>query len=61
MIVFRMLKGLGRRFKLFRLVGTVGSFRPIPYGIVGSFESSFMVKIRGSGDAIDETEGIRAV
>ena len=59
-ILFRMLKGLGGRFKSFKLGGTTGSCRPNPYGIVGLFEPSSMVKIRGSGDAIDETEGIRA-
>ena len=29
-IVFRMLKGLGGRFKSFRLGGTIGSSRPNP-------------------------------
>ena len=60
-IVARMLKGLGGRFKSFKLGGTIGSCRPNPYGIVGSFELSSIVKIRGSADAIDDTEGIRAV
>ena len=55
-----MVRGLGGSFKSFRLGGTIGSCRPNPYGIVGSFESSSMVKIRGSGDAIEETEGINA-
>ena len=56
-----MLKGLGDRFKSLRLGGIIGSCRPNPYGIVGLFESSSVVKIRGSADAIDDTEGIRAV
>ena len=60
-IVLRILKGLGGRFKSFRLGGTIGSCRPNPYGIVGSLESSSIVKVRGSGDAIDDIEGIRAV
>ena len=60
-IVFRMLKGLGGRFKSFRLGGTIGSCRPNPYGIVGSMESSSIVTIRGSGDAIDDIEGSPAV
>ena len=60
-IVFRMLKGLGGRFKSFRLGGTIGSCRPNPYGIVGSLESSSIVKIRGSGNAIDKIEGTRAM
>ena len=57
-IVLRMLKGLGGRFKSFRLGGTVGGCRPNPYGIVGSLESSSIVRICGSGDAIDDIEGI---
>ena len=60
-LVFRMLNGLGGMFRSFRLGGTIGSCRPNPFGIVVSFESSSMVKIRGSEDAIDDTEGIRAV
>ena len=60
-IVARMLEGLGGKFKSFRLGGIIGSCRPNPYGIVGSFESSSIVKIRGSADAIDDTEGIRPV
>ena len=63
-IVFRMLGGLGGWFKSFRLGGTIASCRPNPsnpYGIVGSLESSSIVKIRGSGDAIDDIEGTRAV
>ena len=56
-----MLKGLGGRFKSFRMGGTIGNCCPKPYGIVGSFESSSIVKIRGSADAIDDAEGIRAV
>ena len=59
-IVFRMLKGLGGKFRSIRLHGTIESCRPNPYSIVGSFELSSMLKIWGSGDAIDETEGIRA-
>ena len=60
-MVARMLNGLGGRSRSFRLGGTIGSSRPNPYGIVGSLESSSMVNICGWGDAIDETEGIRAV
>ena len=60
-MVARMLNGLGGMSKSFRLGGTIGSCRPNPYGIVGSLESSSMVNICGWGDAIDETEGIRAV
>ena len=60
-IVLRILKGLGGRFKSFKLGGTIGSCRPNPYGIVGSLELSSIVKIRGSGDAIVDIEGIRAV
>ena len=59
--VLRILKGLGGRFKSFRLGGTIGSCRPNPYGMVGSLELSSIVKIRGSGDAIDDIEGIRAL
>ena len=58
-MVARMLNGLGGRFKSFRLGGTTGSCRPNPYGIVGSFESSSIVNMCGSGDAIDDIEGIR--
>ena len=57
----RMLKGLGGRFKSFRLGGTIGSCRPNPYGIVGSFESSSIVTICGSGDANDDIEIISRV
>ena len=60
-MVARMLNGLGGRPRSFRLGGTIGSCRPNPYGIVGSLESSSMINICGWGDAIDETEGIRAV
>ena len=56
-----MLRGLGGRFKSFRLGGTIGSCRPNAYGIVISFELSLIVIICGWGDAIDDTEGIRAV
>ena len=55
-IVARMVKRLGGRFKSFRLGGIIGSCRPNPYGIVGSFESSSIVTICGSGDAIDDIE-----
>ena len=55
-IAARMLKGLGGWFKSFRLGGIIGSCRPNPYGIVGSFESSSIVTICGSGDAIDDIE-----
>ena len=57
----RMLKGLGGRFRSFKFGGTIGSCRPNPYGIVRSLESSLIVKIWGSEDAIEETEGIPAV
>ena len=60
-IVLRILQGLGGRFKSVRLEGIIGSCRPNPYGMVGSLESSSIVKIRGSGDAIDDIEGICAV
>ena len=60
-IVLRILKGLGGRFKSFRLGGIIGSCRPSPYGMVGSFELSSIVKIGGSGDAFDDIEGICAV
>ena len=60
-IVLRMLTGLGGKFKSFRLGGIIGSCRPNPYSMVGSFESSLIVFICGWGDAIDDTEGIRAV
>ena len=60
-IVLRILKGLGGRFKSFRLGGIIGSCHPNPYGMVGSLELSSIVKIRGSGDAIDDIEGICAV
>ena len=43
------------------LGGTIWSCRLNPYGIVGSLELSLMVKILGSGDAIEETEGFPAV
>ena len=56
-----MLKGLGGRFKSFKLGGTIGSCRPNPYGIVGSLESSLIMKIWGSGDAIEELVGISVV
>ena len=59
-IVARMLKGFGR-FKSFRLGGTIGNCRPKPYAIVGSFESSSIVTICGSGDAIDDIEIISRV
>ena len=38
-----------------------GAALPNPNSIVGSFELSSMVKNWGSGDAIDEPEGIRSV
>ena len=60
-IVAKMLKRLGGRFKSFRLVRTIGNCRPKQYGIVGSFESSSIVTICGSGDAIDDTEIISRV
>ena len=60
-IVARMLKGLGGRFTSLRPDGIIGSCRTNPYGIVGSFELSLIVNIRGSVDAIDDTEGIRPV
>ena len=60
-IVARMLTGLGGRFKSFKLGGIIGSCRPNPYGIVGSFESSSIVTICGSGDAIDDIEIISRV
>ena len=59
--VLRILKGLGGRFKSFRLGGTIGSCRPNPFDMVGSLESSSIAKIRGSRDAIDDIKGIRAV
>ena len=55
-IVARILKGLGGRFKSFRVGGIIGSCCPNPYGIVGSFESSSIATICGSGDAIDDIE-----
>ena len=51
-----MLKGLGGSFKSFRLSGIIGSCRPNPYGFVGSFESSSIVTICGSGDAVDDIQ-----
>ena len=60
-VVSRMLNGLGGKLKSFWLGRMIGSCRPNPYGIVGSFELSSIVKIRGSADAIDDTEGIRAM
>ena len=60
-IVARILKGLGGRFKSFRLGGTIGSCRPKPYGMVGSWESSSIVTSFGSGDAIDDIEIISRV
>ena len=56
-----MLKRLGGRFKSFRFGGTIGNCRPKPYGIVGSFESSSIVLISGSGDALDVIEIISRV
>ena len=56
-----MLNGLSGRLRSFRLGGTIGSCRPNLYGIVGSMESSLRVNICGSGDAIEETEGIPVV
>ena len=58
-ILFKILKKFGGRFKSIRLGGTYGSCRTNPYGIVGSLELSFIVKMCGSGDAIDDIEGIR--
>ena len=60
-IVLRILKGLVGRFKSFRHGRTMGSCRPNPYGIVGSLESSSIVNICGSGDAINDIEGVRAM
>ena len=60
-IVARMLKGLCGRFNSFRFGGIIGSCRPNPSGIVGSFESSSIVTICGSGDAIDDIEIISRV
>ena len=48
-------------FRSIKLGGTIGSCRPNPYGIVGSLEISWIVKIWCSGDKIEETEGIPAV
>ena len=39
----------------------IGSCLPNLYGTVGSLESSLIVKVWGSGDAIEETEGNPAV
>ena len=44
-IVAKILKRLGGRFKSFRLGESIGSCRPKLYGIVGSLESSLIVKI----------------
>ena len=60
-IVAKILKGLGGKFKSFRLGGTIGNCRPKPYGSVGSFESSLMVNICGWGDAMEDIEGIRGL
>ena len=60
-IVARMLNKLGGSLRSFKLGGTIGTCRPNPYGFVGSFELSWIVKIWGSGDAIEETEDIPAV
>ena len=60
-IVARILKGLGGRFKSFRLGGTIGSCRPKPYGMVSSLESSSIVTSCGSGDAINDIEIISRV
>ena len=60
-IVAKTLKGLGGRFKSFKLGGMRGSCRQKPYGIVGSLESSLIVKIWGSGDAIEEIVRISVV
>ena len=39
---------------MFKLGGIFSSCRPIPYGIVGSFESESIVTIYGPGDAVDD-------
>ena len=55
-IVARTLNGLGGRLRSFKLGGLIGSCRPNPYGIVGSFESEPIVTICDSGDANDEID-----
>ena len=60
-IVAMMLKGLGGRLKSFRLGGIIGSCRPNPYGIMGTFDPSSIVTICGSGDAIVDIEIISRV
>ena len=56
-----MLNGLGGRFKSFRLGGTFGSCRSIALGIVGSLESESIVTICGSGDVMEDNDGISRV
>ena len=53
--------GLGGRFRSLRPGGIIGSYRPNPYGIVGSFESDSIVTICGPGDAMDDIDIISQV
>ena len=46
------IERIGRQVQVVQAGGTIGSCRPKPYGIVGSLESSSIVKISGWGDAI---------
>ena len=53
-IVANTLKGLGGKFRSFKLGGTIGSCAPNAYGNVGSLESDSIVTICGSGEATEE-------
>ena len=53
-IVADTLNGVGGRLRSLRLGGTIGCWLPNPYGIVGSFETEFIVLVSGSGEAKEE-------
>ena len=53
-IVVNTLKGMGGKFRSFKLGGTNGFWWPNPYGNVGSLESESIVTNCGSGEGTEE-------
>ena len=56
-----MINGLRGNFRSLRHGGIIGSCRPNPYGIVGSFESESIVTNCDAGDAIDDIDIISRI
>ena len=53
-ILVRILNGLGGRHKFFKFRGIIGSYRPVPHSIVGSFESESILTICCPGYTKDD-------